>query len=68
MIDIDRIAIGLASDLAHDCTIKSANIENLIRGAFTRGLRLGLSIRDAHAGKASPDHPQPEKAPCTPIH
>lgn len=50
MIDIGRIADGLAANLLNHA-MPSANSQPLIAEAFRRGLQLGLSVRQ-------PERPQ----------
>lgn len=68
MTPIEKIAAGLASDLAQEASIRAPQVQMLLREAFHRGLTLGLSIRDSRHLASDPTPPSPEPAPWTPMH
>lgn len=70
MIDINNLARRLATDLTQSAGVDSAQVEDVVRDAFQRGLDLGLSMRMADSGAASPLHnpARREVAPCAPTY
>lgn len=70
MTPIEKIAAGLASDLARRAEIHSPEIQALLSDAFRRGLSLGRTIRDSRAFAITPrptSRPT-EPAPWTPMY
>ncbi len=52
MIDIERLASGLADNLLH-ASESPTDAKSLIEDAFRRGLHLGLSVRPRNAFRSS---------------
>ena len=69
MIDMDKIAAGIAAELLRKTSILPDGVERIVCEAFRRGVQLGLSLRDGGALTGGPADPstKPASSPSTPM-